>query len=179
MTRHNIGYRVIDRLAKDMSSDVSKGQCRAVIGQATFKGHKIILAKPQTFMNLSGESVLELIKWFKVEAAHWIVICDDLDLEVGKLRIRAKGNSGGHKGLESIIGKLGTTEFVRIKIGIGRPALPSGGMSIVGDTSNYVLSKVPADHREPIDNAIITASEAATTIIADGLDAAMNKYNSL
>lgn len=171
-TRHNIGFRFIDRLSKDLSIEISKGQCRALIGQGTLGGHKIILAKPQTFMNLSGDSVRELAQWYKIEHDHVIVAYDDLDLEVGQLRIRSKGNSGGHHGVESIMNCLGTTEFIRIRIGIGRG-------SIGGDNSGYVLSNIPAKELEAIDQAIVAAAEAVPVIVEQGLSKAMNKYNPL
>lgn len=172
LSRHNIGFRVIDRLSKNLDIKVSKGLCQAITGQATVAGHKVILAKPQTFMNLSGDSVLELVRWFKIDTDHLIAIHDDLDLETGKLRIRPKGNSAGHKGVESIISRLGTTEFVHVRIGIGKPA-----GNLEEDTSKYVLSGVPKEEAEVIDQAILWAAEAAETVVKDGLEAAMNKYN--
>lgn len=171
-TRHNIGFRFIDRLSKDLGVDVSKGMCRALIGQGNVGGHKIILAKPQTFMNLSGDSVRELVQWFKIEHSHVIVAYDDLDLEIGQLRIKPKGNAGGHHGVESVISCLGATEFIRIRIGIGRG-------SVGGDNSDYVLSLIPANELEAIDQAIVAAAEAVPVIVEHGLDAAMNKYNPL
>jgi PTH1 family peptidyl-tRNA hydrolase len=172
-TRHNTGFRVIDRLSKDLGIPVSKGLCRALIGQGNIDDHKIILAKPQTFMNLSGDSVLELVRWFKIEMDHLVVIYDDLDLETGQLRIRPKGNSGGHKGMESVINRLGTTEFARIRIGIGRP----NQLFTEKSASDYVLSPVPGEERETVDRAILGAAEAVEMIIKSGPEAAMNKYN--
>lgn len=173
LSRHNIGFRVIDRLSKDLNTPVSKGLCRAIIGQAESSSHKIILAKPQTFMNLSGDSVLDLVRWFKIGTDHLIVVNDDLDLNVGQLRIRPKGNSGGHKGVESIISRLGTAEFIRIRIGIGRPD------EIIEEknASDYVLADIPGKDREAIDQAVLSAAEAVTMIVGSGLEAAMNKYN--
>jgi PTH1 family peptidyl-tRNA hydrolase len=175
LTRHNIGYRVIDRILKDLNIDHPKSQCQADIHQGMIGSHKIILAKPQTFMNLSGDSVIELVKWFKIEKDHLIVISDDLDLEKGQLRVRPKGNSGGHKGLESIISRFGNSEFIRVRIGIGRPA----GNLAQADTSDYVLENIPSNEIEVIDGAILSASEAVQTIINEGLEAAMNKFNPL
>jgi PTH1 family peptidyl-tRNA hydrolase len=173
LTRHNIGFRVIDRISSDLKIKVSKGQCQAITGQGNASGHKLILAKPQTFMNLSGDSVSELARWFKIEKDHLMVIYDDLDLDIGIIRIRPKGNSGGHKGVESIITKLGTTEFTRIRIGIGR----QDKTSLKEDSSGYVLSRIPKEEQEAIDQAILSAAEAAPLIIKEGLEAAMNKYN--
>jgi PTH1 family peptidyl-tRNA hydrolase len=123
-------------------------------------------------MNLSGDNVLELARWFKIDTGHLIVIHDDLDLETGKLRIRPKGNSAGHKGVESIIGRLGTNGFIRIRIGIGKP---TGNLE--EDMSKYVLSSVPKEEAELIDQAIVSAADAAEAAVKDGLEAAMNKYN--
>lgn len=170
--RHNIGFRVIDRLSKDSGISVSKGLCLAVIGQGQIGKNKVVLAKPQTYMNLSGNSVLELVRWFKVDRDRIIVIHDDLDLDIGRLRIRAKGNSGGHKGIESIIASLGTGEFIRIRIGIGRE-------SIGGDNSKYVLSNFAKEQQESVDNSVVLAAEAAAEVIENGPDTAMNKYNAL
>ena len=173
LTRHNIGFRVIDRISKDMNIPVSKGQCQALIGQGPIDGHKIILTKPQTFMNLSGGSVLELMNWYKIETSHLILIYDDLDLDAGQLRIRPKGNSGGHKGVESVINRLQTTEFARVRIGIGKP-----DQIIEGEIgSDYVLSRIPKSEQEAVDKAILSAAEAVPLIITEGLEAAMNKYN--
>ncbi len=174
LTRHNIGFRVIDRLSKDLNIPVSKSQSQALIGQGTLDGHKIFLVKPQTFMNLSGDSVQELAKWYKIDIGHLIVIFDDLDIEVGQLRIRSKGNSGGHKGVESIINRIGTTEFLRIRIGIGSPS-----RNIEEDASDYVLANIPAKESEILDQAILAASEAVPIIINSGPEAAMNKYNKI
>jgi PTH1 family peptidyl-tRNA hydrolase len=174
LSRHNIGFRVIDRLSKDLDIPVSKSKSQALIGQGTLDGHKIFLAKPQTFMNLSGDSVRELAKWYKIDTGHLIVIYDDLDLDVGQIRIRSKGNSGGHKGVESIISGIGTTEFLRIRIGIGTPA-----RNIEADASDYVLANIPGKESEAIDRAILAAAEAVPVIINSGPEAAMNKYNKI
>lgn len=172
-TRHNLGHRAIDRISKDLGISVTKGMCRALTGQGSAFGHKIILAKPQTYMNLSGESVLELLQWFKIESTKLIVIYDDLDTGIGDIRLRPKGNSGGHKGIESVIDRLGTTDFARIRIGIGRPI----GRPLEDNGSEYVLSRVPKEEMEEIDASIVSAAEAAMEIVKNGLDAAMNKYN--
>jgi len=177
MTRHNTGFRVIDRLSKDLGIQVSKGHCQALIGQGEIKSAKVMLAKPQTLMNLSGNSVLELVNWYKIENDRLIVIHDDLDLDTGRIKIMQKGNSAGHKGVESIIAATKTTSFARIRIGIGRPASPAGRESLGGDNSNYVLANFAGEQLEAMNTAIILASEAATFIVSDGIEAAMNKYN--
>jgi len=173
LTRHNIGFRVIDRISKDLNISVSKSQCQALIGQGTIGDHKMILAKPQTFMNLSGNSVSELVNWFKIELKHLVVVYDDLDLDAGQLRIRPKGNSGGHKGVASVIDRLGTVEFARVRIGIGKP-----DQLIEGENgSDYVLSKIPRGEQEAIGQAILSAAESVPLIVREGVEAAMNKYN--
>ncbi len=172
-TRHNTGFRVIDRLIKELRLRSSKSLCRAFINEGSIDGQKVIFAKPQMFMNLSGESVLELAKWFKLEAKQLIVIYDDLDLELGALRIKTKGNSGGHKGMESIIQRMGTSEFPRIRIGIGRP----DRLIEESDAADYVLSKIPKKEIDAMDGAEEAAAEAAVAIVKDGIEAAMNKYN--
>lgn len=169
-TRHNIGFRVIDDIARSLKIAISKSQCKALIGQGTNNNTKVILAKPQTFMNLSGESVLELKNWYKIEQNKIIVIHDDLDLDPGVIKIRTKGTSGGHNGIESLIKSLGTSEFTRIKVGIGRD-------NAGGDNAKYVLDKFPKSDLPIIEEAISIASEAVLSVIKDGPDAAMNKYN--
>jgi PTH1 family peptidyl-tRNA hydrolase len=173
LSRHNIGFRVIDRLSRDLNIPVSKGQCKALIGQGPIDGHKIILAKPQTFMNLSGDSILELKNWYHIDLNKLIIIYDDLDLDVGQLRIRPKGNSGGHKGVESLINRLGTTFFARVRIGIGKP----NEIMTEENGSDYVLANIPRKEQEAIDQAILLAAEAVPLIIKEGFEAAMNKYN--
>jgi peptidyl-tRNA hydrolase, PTH1 family len=173
LTRHNIGFRVIDRISSDLKIGISKGQCQALIGQGDAEGHKLILAKPQTFMNLSGDSISELARWFKIDKDHLMVIYDDLDLDPGVIRIRPKGSSGGHKGIDSLINRMGTNEFIRIRIGIGRPDRTSQNE----DSAGYVLSRVPREEQEAIDQAIISAAEAVPLMMKEGLEAAMNKYN--
>jgi len=172
MTRHNIGFLVIDRLAKDFGIEVAKSHCQATIGQASIGSTKVLLAKPQTFMNLSGNSVNELLKWHKILPDNLIVIHDDLDIDIGKLKIKQKGNSAGHKGIESIISMIGTAEFIRVRIGIGREG-------VGGDNSGYVLSKIPANEIDAIDQAVVDAADAIMTIVKTGIRSAMNRYNPL
>jgi peptidyl-tRNA hydrolase, PTH1 family len=169
-TRHNIGFKVIDRLARDLSVDISKNHCQAVIGQTIYEGHKLILAKPQTFMNLSGNSVAELVQWYKIDKKHIIVIHDDLDIDSGRLKIKEKGNSAGHNGVESIIQKLASPDFIRIRIGIGRRSLGE-------DNASYVLEEFhPAEHAV-IAGTIAASADAVLKIVKGGVEAAMNEFN--
>jgi len=170
-TRHNVGFKAIDRLSRDLDIPVLKEKCGALIGEGMIGNSKVMLAKPQMFMNLSGTSVASLIHWFKLDPAKMMLIYDDLDLDVGQLRIRSKGNSGGHKGVESVITALKTSELSRIRIGIGRPSVESEGI-------DYVLANIPGSEQEAVDSAIVKAAESASMIISDGIEEAMNRYNS-
>lgn len=170
-TRHNIGFDVIDKLAEQEKIDVLEKKHKAVIGKGYIAGQKCILAKPHTFMNLSGESVRELIGYYKVdEKDELIVISDDISLDVGQLRIRKKGSAGGHNGLKNIIAQLGHDTFVRVKMGVGEK--PKGW-----DLADYVLGHFSAEERRAEDEAAVRAADAVRMIITDGADAAMNEFN--
>ena len=169
-TRHNVGFMVVDNLVKDMGITTLQGKHKALFAQTTLYDHKILLAEPQTFMNLSGESVSEIASWYKIATDHIVVVYDDVDLEPGSIRIREKGSSGGHKGMESIISHVRSMDFPRVRIGIGKDS------SI--ETADYVLSKFTKEELILIDDAISSASDAIKCIIAEGTSAAMNKYNS-
>lgn len=170
-TRHNIGFDVIDKLAEQENIDVLEKKHKAVIGKGYVAGQKCILAKPHTFMNLSGESVRELIDYYKVdEKDALIVISDDISLDVGQLRIRKKGSAGGHNGLKNIIAHLGHDTFVRVKMGVGEK--PKGW-----DLADYVLGHFTADERKVEDEAASRAADAIRMIIAEDADVAMNEFN--
>lgn len=170
-TRHNVGFMVIDRLARELGVVVEKKMFKALVGQGQLSEEKIVLAKPQTYMNLSGEAVGALLNWYKLTAADLVVIYDDLDLPPGRLRIRPGGGSGGHKGMQSIIQVLGTENFPRVRIGIGRPADPDF------ETADFVLSRFSPDEAEVIEKALDLAVEAVRSIVQDGVERAMNLYN--
>jgi PTH1 family peptidyl-tRNA hydrolase len=169
-TRHNLGFRVINEIASRLGLKSLKAKHQSFLGEGTIAGHKVLLAEPQTFMNNSGPAVKGLLSWYKIELKKLIVVYDDVDLEVGQIRVRERGSAGGHHGIESVIASLGTAEFARVRIGIGRE-------SLTGDVSDYVLQNIPPAQREPLETAIVTAAEAAESIVADGLAAAMNKFN--
>lgn len=169
-TRHNLGFMAIDLLGRALNVSVTRDRFRALTADIQYQGHRIFLAKPQTFMNLSGESISEIVKWNKIDLTHVVIICDDLDTDIGKIRVRSRGGAAGHKGIESVIGNLGTEEFIRIRIGIG-------GRSIGGDNSEYVLERIPSTERGVIDQAVQDAADAALTIVRSGIDAAMNTFN--
>jgi PTH1 family peptidyl-tRNA hydrolase len=169
-TRHNLGFRVIDSLASRLGITTLKSKHSSFIGEAKIGNHKVILAQPQTFMNNSGPAVRGLISWYKFDLKNLILIYDDVDLEVGQLRIREGGSAGGHHGVESVIASLSSTEFIRVRIGIGRE-------NLTGDVTDYVLQKIPLSQREALDQAVEKASEAVEEIIKSGLPAAMNQFN--
>ena len=170
-TRHNIGFDVIEALAQQEHVAVLEKRHKAIIGKGFVEGRKCILAKPQTFMNLSGESVRQILDYYKVdETAELIIISDDVSLEVGQIRIRKKGSAGGHNGLKNIIANLGHENFIRIKMGVGEK--PSGD-----DLADYVLGHFSARERKAMDEAAARAADAIRAIITRGADAAMNEFN--
>ena len=170
-TRHNIGFDVIDRLAEEENIAVMESKHKALIGKGYVAGQKVILAKPQTFMNLSGESIREIVDYYKVDdTAELIVISDDISLDVGQIRIRKKGSAGGHNGIKNIIAHLGTQEFPRIKVGVGDK--PKGM-----DLADYVLGHFSKEDQAKMDEAFKDAADAAEMILDKGMDAAMNHYN--
>ncbi|GAB6159241.1 aminoacyl-tRNA hydrolase [Desulfotomaculum varum] len=167
-TRHNVGFMVIDSLARQLGAEVNKEQHKALVGQAAIGGTRVILAKPQTYMNLSGQAVVALMNWYKLTPEDLLVIADDMDLPPGFLRMRKKGSDGGQKGLRNIIELLGTQEFPRLRLGIGRPA--HGAV-------DHVLGKIAGTEAELLQEAIARAAEAAKTWVLEGTDKAMNKFN--
>ena len=169
-TRHNVGFEVIDILADRMGLCVDEKKHKGLCGRGVLEGQKVILLKPQTFMNLSGESVRAAADFYKVEPENILVIYDDVSLEPGQLRIRGKGSAGGHNGIKNIIAHLGTQEFPRIKVGVGEKP---GSM----DLADYVLSRVSKGEQEMMDQAFREAAEAAAAVIGQGIDAAMNHFN--
>lgn len=171
-TRHNIGFMVIDKLAVDLGIKLTKVQAKAIIGITPLEDRKLIIAKPQTFMNLSGQAVTSLMHFYKVPLEQLIVVHDDIDLPVASIRIRPGGGSAGQKGLGSIIEKLGTQAFARMRIGVGRPP---GRM----EAPDYVLHDFDKAEQPLMERVIVEASEAARVFAREGLDAAMNKYNGL
>lgn len=168
--RHNVGFMVIDRLANDLGVKLGKYQFKALTGSQIKEGKKWIIAKPQTFMNLSGTAVGSLIKFYKIPLDHLLVIHDDIDLPMGTIRIRPKGGSAGQNGMNSIIGRLGTEDFPRMRVGIGRPSRQR-------TAANYVLADFQKNEKIILDGLLDKCSEAVKTYVQSGLDAAMNRYN--
>ena len=170
-TRHNVGFDTVDILADRFSIPVDTVKFSAHIGKGMIEGKKVILVKPQTFMNLSGDAISQVVHYFKADPKDGlIVIYDDIDLDAGRLRLRKQGSAGGHNGMKDIIKKLGTNEFYRIRIGVG--GKPSGY-----DLKDYVLGHFTGEERELMDSALIDAASAAASILSDGIDNAMNRYN--
>ena len=171
-TRHNMGFDVIDRLVDEYSIPRPASKFHSLIGSGLIGGQKILLMKPLTYMNLSGNAVREAVRFYKLDpASELIIISDDVDLAPGRLRIRKKGSAGGQNGLKHIIAQLGTDEFTRIRVGTG--AKPEGW-----ELADWVLSRFSREDRKAVDEAIERAAKAAACIVTDGVDQAMNLYNS-
>ena len=169
-TRHNIGFEALDYIADKEGISINTGKHKALIGTGYMGGEKVLLVKPQTFMNLSGESIREAVDYYKIDPEDIIVIYDDISLEPGQLRIRLKGSAGGHNGIKNIIAHLGTQEFPRIKVGVG--AKPPKM-----DLADYVLSRFGAEEQKIMDEAFGEAAEAAVMMMTTGAERAMNHYN--
>lgn len=168
-TRHNMGFLTIDLIAEKNSIKVNKLKHKALVGDGFISDRKVLLVKPQTYMNLSGESLREVIDYYNVDIENLIVIYDDLDLETGVIRIRKKGSSGSHNGMKSVIYRLGNENFPRIRIGIGK----SGNL----DWKDFVTGKIDKSEEELLSKAVLRAAESVECILAEGIDRAMNKYN--
>lgn len=169
-TRHNMGFDVINELSKECDIKVSKSKFDAFYGMGEINGKKVILAKPQTYMNLSGESVIKFKKFYKLSNKNIIVIYDDMDLNIGDIRLKAKGGPGTHNGMRSVVDNLNTEEFIRVRVGIGTPKYKD-------DIINYVLEQIPKREREILDESIIKAKDSIMEILENGIDRAMNKFN--
>lgn len=169
-TRHNIGFMVIDRLAESIGCKLTKVQNKAIIGSGRIGDHKVILAKPQTYMNLSGQAVVALLHFYKVPTEQLIVTHDDVDLPFGQIRMRPGGGSAGQKGVGSIIEKLGSPDFARLRMGIGRP--PG-----TREAADYVLKTFSKMDAEFLPEFINRGAEAIQCFVKEGLDSAMNRFN--
>lgn len=167
-TRHNIGFETIDYLSKKYNIDVNRTKFKGTFGEGFINNKKVVLLKPSTYMNLSGESIREAINFYKLENEEVLVIYDDISLEVGKIRIREKGSAGGHNGIKSIISNMSTDVFPRIKIGVGQPK---------GDLVSHVLGKFSQEEINDLNEVIEVSSEAVEIIVKDGTKEAMNKLN--
>lgn len=175
--RHNIGYRCIDRIAKLHSIPVNKNQCQARTGSGKIDGAEVVLAKPKTFMNLSGKAVSLLLYKYRISVDELIIIYDDMDLPLGKLRIRQGGGSGGHKGINSIMTYLESQNFYRVRLGIGHPNHEKNSEADNDVVIGYVLSDFSREENKLVKMVLNRAAEAIQCILTEGIDAAMNKYN--
>ena len=169
-TRHNMGFNTINKLAQKYNIKITKTKYEGLYETGEIEGEKVILIKPQTYMNLSGNCVKQFVDFYKVEKENVLVIYDDMDIEPGTIKIRKKGSAGGHNGMKSIIQMLGTEEFPRIRIGIGRPEHN-------GDEINYVIGAIPEEEIPKLEEGTEKAKEAIIEILKNGIDKAMNKFN--
>lgn len=170
-TRHNVGFMALDALAQSLGAPVTKAKFKALCGDAAIAGHRVLLLKPQTFMNLSGEAIRDAAEFYKLPMTRVIVIYDDISLPVGKLRVRPKGSDGGHNGIKNIIYLTGTDVFPRVKIGVGQKPRPDY------DLVKWVLGRFSSDDRQLIDEAAADTQEAVEEIIRNGTPSAMDKFN--
>lgn len=176
--RHNIGFMCLKHFARRHRIRFDKKQGKARIGSGEIAGSRVVVARPQTYINLSGQAVGRLIRKFDISLDNLLVIHDDLDLPLGKIRIRRGGGSAGHKGVESIAAELGSQDLLRIRVGIGRPIITTGSTEISeADIITYVLSDFTPDEKQTITRVIPRVSEAILCLLTEGLTAAMNRYN--
>lgn len=171
-TRHNAGFMAADKLAELYNADFNKNRHNAVYGECKIGQSRVLIAKPQTFMNLSGKAVTELCSFYKIPYEKVIIMFDDISLDVGKIRIRRKGSHGGHNGMRDITELAGTEDIKRIKIGVGKKPHPDY------DLKDWVLGKIPDGQKAELNTALDNAAKAAAETVINGIDSAMNKYSS-
>ena len=169
-TRHNVGFDVLQVLSQKLDIPLNKLRCKALTGEGRIGGERVVLAAPQTYMNLSGQSVVELLRWYKADAKHLIVVYDDVDLPQGRLRVRAGGSASTHNGMRNIVYLTVRDDFPRVRIGIGKPE-PGR------DLAAYVLGKYPPEARQAMFDAFLRAADAVQAIVTDGAEAAMARFN--
>lgn len=169
-TRHNMGFCVVNKIAKEFGIDITKTKFNSLYGTGIINGQKVILLKPQTYMNLSGSAVIDFMDFYKLDLENLVVIYDDVDVDIGSIRIRKKGSSGSHNGMKSIVNMLQSEEFTRIRVGIGKPEHSH-------DMINYVIGKINDEEQEKLEPGIDMAKEATIELINNGVDIAMNKFN--
>lgn len=172
-SRHNIGFRIIDNFALNIETEFKRVKSYdSLVSRGKLMNHKLILVKPQTYMNLSGKSVNKIVSYYRISFQDLLIVYDDLNLELGQIRIRKRGSAGGHKGVESIIQYLNSEDIPRLRIGIGKPSINSNF-----DYVSYVLSNFNNNEKDKISEVIQLSTEAIKTVIEDGLEKAMRKYN--
>ena len=169
-TRHNLGFITIDKLSEMLKIDINKERMKGFIGTGKYNGEKIVLVKPKTYMNLSGDCVSKVLSYYKATPQDLIVIYDDIDIDVGEIRVKPNGSSGTHNGMRDIISKIGSQDFTRVRIGSGKP--------IKGrDLADYVLSKINKDEEKELDISTTNGAKAVMEILENGISSSMNKYN--
>lgn len=169
-TRHNMGFNVINKISEKYNIKVNKSKFDGLIGSGEIQEKKVILLKPQTYMNLSGKSIIQAINFYKIGIDKIVIIYDDIDVEKGKIKIRKQGSAGSHNGMKSVIEELGTESFIRIRVGIGKPEFKN-------DMINYVIGAIPEEEKKVLEDGAKKASEAIEEILKNGVDIAMNKFN--
>ena len=169
-TRHNMGFNTVNKISQQYNIDVKQRKFQALYGSGIIENEKVLLLKPQTYMNLSGESIKEVMDYYGIETEDLIVIYDDMDIEKGIMKIRKKGGPGSHNGMKSVVENLQTTEFARIRVGIGRPEHAQ-------DKINFVIGKIPEEEQKILEVGVQKAADAIPVIITEGIDNAMNKCN--
>lgn len=168
-TRHNVGFKVLDYFSQAVGIEINKKKHKALLGEGFINGKKVLLVKPQTYMNLSGDSIGKIVGYYNIELKNILVIYDDIDLDVGKVRMRSKGSAGTHNGMRSIVERLGDNQISRLRLGIGRPEKQ--------DLSSFVLSKFTKEEQEALIDPIEKTKQAIETFIFEGIAEAMNKFN--
>ena len=169
-TRHNMGFHVINKLAKQYQIEITKKKFKGLYGIGEIEKQKVILLKPQTYMNLSGESIQEVVNYYHISVENILVIYDDMDIDIGKVKIRKKGGAGSHNGMKSVVEDLKSENFPRIRVGIGTPKDKS-------DSIYYVIGPIPKEEQEILDKATTKAKDAIIEILKSGIDVAMNQFN--
>ncbi len=171
-TRHNMGFNTINKLAKQYNIEITRKNFKGLYGSGIIEEEKVILLKPQTFMNSSGESIKEIMQFYKIEPQDLIVIYDDIDIEPGVIKLRKTGGPGTHNGMKSVVHELNTQDFKRVRVGIGKP-----GGEEKQDLIEYVIGAIPEEEKEKLEKGTDLAKEAVISIIKNGIDIAMNKFN--
>lgn len=169
-TRHNMGFNTINKIAKEYNIEINKKKFDGLCGEGIIENEKVILLKPQTYMNLSGKSIIQVINFYKIDFENICVIYDDIDVKPGEIKIRKKGSAGSHNGMKSVIEELKSEEFTRIRVGIGTPEFKN-------DMINYVIGHVPEEEQKALDEGTTKAKNAMIEILKNGIDIAMNKFN--
>ena len=169
-TRHNMGFQAINKIAKQYEIGITRSKFKGLYGTGKIEGEKVILLKPQTFMNLSGESIKEIMQFYKIDKEQMIIIYDDIDIEPGRIKIRKAGGAGTHNGLKSVVHELNTQKFKRIRIGIGMPEEKE-------NLIEYVIGAIPEEDKEKLEKGTELAKEAVIEMIKNGIDKTMNKFN--